>query len=128
MFEFIKKIFKGKKVEEKSILPKRTAPVPPKYNKSYSTKQQPIKTTYDDGFLTSQIVAEVTDSTLFGTSVGDMLNNSDNTPSNDNSFGGFGGGDSGGGGAGGDWGSDNSSHNSSYDSSSSFDSSSSSND
>lgn len=109
MFDFIKRMFGGKKVEPtviKTMAP--PPPVPPRYDKSYRTKPQPIRTTQsdDDGFLTSMAIASVTDSTLLGAAIGgniggaligDMLNDSDNTSSSDNSFGG---GDFGGGGAG----------------------------
>lgn len=135
MFDFIKRMFGGKKVEPavvKTMAP--PPPVPPRYDKSYRTKPQPIRAreSDDDGFLTSMAIASLTDSTLLGAAVGgnvagaligDMLNDSDSTSSNDNNFHSFGGGDFGGGGAGDSWDNNDSSYDSSYDSSSSFDSS-----
>ena len=142
MFNFIKRIFGGKKKEVKmnNTIPNfkhvpPPPPVPPKYDKSYQTRRQPTRTTQsdsDDGFLTSMIVAEVTDSTLLGAAVGgnvlgaiigDSLNDSDSHDSS--GFDGFGGGDFSGGGSGGYW-DDSSSSSDDYSSSSdsSFDSSS----
>lgn len=116
MFKFIRKIFGGKKVEPtvvKTMAP--PPPVPPNFNPKYRTSYhkpvESIRQSDDDGFLTSMIVAEVTDSTLLGVAiggniagaiVGDMLNDSDDSNSWDN--------------------------NDSYDSSSSYDDSSSLND